>query len=539
MKLRKLFLTASLALLTGYQAPVPAADAAGLPSLTDDNPRYADPVCNAKVKKLEKKVAEQSAELENCTATGQVSVPIHASGASAFMDKARKCAETSRRLEKTSSDLVQVRERCDKAKTGYTSSQNQGRVQPAAGTRAQRNVRVVKPRSYGKRHTSASSERSQETTSAGALAPLKAKAPPALFSSQEAAAYGDTGVSSPQAAAAPTALSGRTEKAFSSAGTAARMEAPKARLPGSGVVRGQRSTPDKAGGSSSEGSDIPRPVVYWAQGTSNILEIFGMPLGSLVDPKSASGSNGTTAGNSLVPVDETIWDFVNIDYPAALFPMADSIARGKAAVIKAIKSRPGPFALAGTSQGSIIMSQVYNEIRSGSLRSRRKDLIAGCQFGNPLRTEGKTFPGCPDPGIWNIPEATSGGHGCFPASMRLKDTEPLWLEFANVGDPICTAGDDAINTYLQFLANFLFLGRMDLRNLGSSIRHIVDLPAVIRQLAGIMRQTSSPGYVNPHVGYSSIPAYPGANETSSQIAAKYLNDAGRRYYENARRSAGK
>jgi hypothetical protein len=43
--------------------------------------------------------------------------------------------------------------------------------------------------------------------------------------------------------------------------------------------------------------------------------------------------------------------------------------------------------------------------------------------------------------MWDVPGSTSGGHGRFPASMRLQNTESIWWDFANRGDVITATGD--------------------------------------------------------------------------------------------------
>ena len=119
---------------------------------------------------------------------------------------------------------------------------------------------------------------------------------------------------------------------------------------------------------------------------------------------------------------------VPVFYPASVWPMPWSIRQGVEATIAAISATPGPFILVGTGQGAVVVSDVYDQIRSGSLWSRRSDFLAGITFGNPRRPRGHTFPGCPDPGGWGVHDEL------------LLNPEPHWWEFAIPGDPLSCVG---------------------------------------------------------------------------------------------------
>ena len=139
-------------------------------------------------------------------------------------------------------------------------------------------------------------------------------------------------------------------------------------------------------------------------------------------------------------------------YPNDLFPMNVSVQRGVDQVVKLIQQNPGDFVLIGTSQGAMIMSEVFKQVNTWP---RSGDCVGVFLFGNPERQAGRAFPGCP-----SIPT----GHGITPASFRLTNTPDLVWEFANQGDPICTSGDDtagiaATNAFDIFLEQYTGLAK--------------------------------------------------------------------------------
>jgi predicted alpha/beta hydrolase family esterase len=50
-----------------------------------------------------------------------------------------------------------------------------------------------------------------------------------------------------------------------------------------------------------------------------------------------------------------------------------------------ITATPGPFILVGYGLGAMVISEVYEEIATGSLKPRVNDFLFGFSFGNPRR----------------------------------------------------------------------------------------------------------------------------------------------------------
>jgi hypothetical protein len=88
-----------------------------------------------------------------------------------------------------------------------------------------------------------------------------------------------------------------------------------------------------------------------------------------------------------------ILDWQPIGYPAAVSPMAPSVAAGRAEVIRQITMRPvgTPLFLSGYSQGAIVTGQVWAlDILNinGVLHNRLGDVKGIINFGDPLRCPG-------------------------------------------------------------------------------------------------------------------------------------------------------
>lgn len=175
-----------------------------------------------------------------------------------------------------------------------------------------------------------------------------------------------------------------------------------------------------------------RPALYFLIGTINISPDLMTPVPN--DPGLEGSQQRFMWNASHNPFELTevadYYECITIDYPASMLEAQYSHNVGKANLIAAINARPGPFAMAGMSQGAGVISDVYNELRSGSLVDRRADFIRGLAAGNPWREEGTTIPG----------GMVQPGHGM--AGTNLVGTEPsIWWELAAQNDIVCTNDD--------------------------------------------------------------------------------------------------
>ena len=257
------------------------------------------------------------------------------------------------------------------------------------------------------------------------------------------------------------------------------------------------------------------------------------------------GINGRSAKfdgqpqNDIFPqlLDPTKFDAVRVKYPAAMFPMGNSIAYGVNEVVNSIKALPKgqPYALGGYSQGAAVMSGVYNEIRSGTLTSRANDFLGAVMFGNPRRqVNHRGAVGGTWSGAYDVDNSTTGGHGSFPATgpfARLTNCESKWVEFAYPGDVITSVGDSTLGqNWVLGNSEILTLdvGQLIEWFLTGAAQAIGDAVGTTWALGGEFIDVldgegtalSLPG--GGHVAYPFLPPYGLTGETCYQVALRYL-----------------
>ncbi|WP_220096630.1 PE-PPE domain-containing protein [Mycobacteroides abscessus] len=109
---------------------------------------------------------------------------------------------------------------------------------------------------------------------------------------------------------------------------------------------------------------------------------------------------------------EDLWYFQPINYRAAMFPMGKSVDEGVDEGVRIVNEEipvGTPTALCGYSQGGMLVSRLLDEYRSGRLKHRQSELVAGLTLGNPDRELD-----------------ASGGRGI--SNSRIKNTPPWWID---------------------------------------------------------------------------------------------------------------
>jgi hypothetical protein len=212
---------------------------------------------------------------------------------------------------------------------------------------------------------------------------------------------------------------------------------------------------------------------------------------------------------------EDTWFFQPVNYPAAAFPMANSVQSGRAELKRLIRERPGKIALAGYSQGAIVTSLTWlKDIANpkGELHDRLGDVVASVTFGNPCREQGKAngnkLAGIP------IPE----GRGISDTLMS--DTPDWWLDFAHGGnapqgrDIYTDVPDDdtgehmtSIFKLVQNVSGFFGYNGLLEQLTEASTNPLVELPALLRAVYfGGAFITARPFATYPHCNYDIGPA---------------------------------
>lgn len=206
-------------------------------------------------------------------------------------------------------------------------------------------------------------------------------------------------------------------------------------------------------------------------------------------------------------------------YPAAAFPMGKSVDAGVGELIRLINElRPGrKFAFCGYSQGAIVCSRVLNELLSGSLRDRLGDFLGGAMFGNPMRQEGKSFPGGRDP----------GGRGI--AEQRLTFTPSVWNEYADPGDIYAVTPTDAGGAEMTSVYSVVMDPLNGLPKLGWQVMELLmnpaaEAPALVKAIVLGLRFAASNPATAPHIEYHIRHAVPGV--TYLQHAVNHLRGIG-------------
>jgi PE-PPE domain len=200
--------------------------------------------------------------------------------------------------------------------------------------------------------------------------------------------------------------------------------------------------------------------------------------------------------------DPTTATWNGIQYPGSAFPMGLSVAEGVNTLTAKIQATPGPFVLIGTSQGAMVISEVYNKLRT-TLSARRADLLGAFSIGNPCRQQGVILPGGHDP----------GGHG-IAAQNLLTNTEALWWEVANTEDMVCACPSNSTGDILSAAFYFLMTEFHDV----TSLLKLVTQPALSEAVKDLYITLTSPS------GHSYGEFQPlGDGRTTVQVGTAYIN----------------
>lgn len=218
---------------------------------------------------------------------------------------------------------------------------------------------------------------------------------------------------------------------------------------------------------------------------------------------------GPPADTARAVADKYRWQPIG-NYPAKAFPMNPSVQQGRAELNLQIDLNPGPFALAGFSQGAIVIAEVWEydiKPQSGRLHHRINDVVKAVAWGNPMREQGKAFP---DPGG---AVAAVKSHGI--ADRLMEGTPDWWRNYAHKGDLYtdCSgeSGENKTAIYKVVMGSRIFSGPDSLLSQVLEAMGVKQDAGQFGEVLGIFQALMDAGLffargTGPHLNYSIQPA---------------------------------
>lgn len=308
------------------------------------------------------------------------------------------------------------------------------------------------------------------------------------------------------------------------------------------------------------------PTFYYSNGTAFVANFFGNglgPIGGGVDLKIAGLNGEFYSWDGAVATDPfpsllspSLWQTVRVPYPASVVGMLASIQLGVEYVVGQVLDTPRgtQFAVGGYSQGAAVAAGVVNECLRGRLSSRAADLRACVTFGSPVREINHTYPGSSGySGAGDIAGSTSGGHGIFPANLRMRNTPSYMWDFTMPNEIISGVGDSITGQLLQnFVGGAITPLLTAIPTLLGIIPFLAATGAIAVAPASVLRNATNlaefvvtnpvTGSTTPHAGggHAMYPFFPPPNAdgtipasglTAYQVAATYLNSVGAQIFD--------
>lgn len=185
---------------------------------------------------------------------------------------------------------------------------------------------------------------------------------------------------------------------------------------------------------------------------------------------------------------ENLYRWQPIGYPAQAIPMGPSISAGKVELINQFNlHRPQVqrcgAALAGYSQGGIVVSEVFQEhIRppEGALHWALPHLSKAVTWGNPCREKGRVWPDAGGP--------PSPRHHQGVTENRLSETPSWWRDYSHLGDLYSSSPDDESGENRTAIWQVIRNGDA-IRGPNSLLRQVLELTGVVRDSHRVIEAT--------------------------------------------------
>jgi hypothetical protein len=225
-------------------------------------------------------------------------------------------------------------------------------------------------------------------------------------------------------------------------------------------------------------AEVARCQRVWGYPVTGIIDAkFRYKMGWDTPPPRITGPRGTLyTCQGTVPSDmwwgpqadvaravEDLYYWQPIFGPYQPFPMNNSIDQEKATLRYQIARRPpgDPINAFGYSQGAIVVSEVYQEMKNPAdpLHYRLPDWKRVATIGNPCRqlgvANGNKWCGYPS----DYPDLGRNSRGIMQASRRLTDTPDWWMDFAHRKDlytdtPNTEAGENQTAICMIIMGNW-------------------------------------------------------------------------------------
>jgi hypothetical protein len=270
--------------------------------------------------------------------------------------------------------------------------------------------------------------------------------------------------------------------------------------------------------------------VFFCVGTYNMPASFGAasPAEYMEGIHYDMWCNGDWAG--VGGLDQRYFEWIRVPYPSAIYPMDKSVNQGDDTLQAMIERLPlgQKFILVGHSQGAQLISDIYDEIRNGSLQHRNNDFLLGIALGNPRRERGKSFPATP----LNLEGPVCSGRGVYDPNLTGTLDDPRWWELSSEGDFVSAVADDSSSYWVRLMYQFVF------ENYGGDFDALIRVILAPWELIGFMQGIyyyylncmAGEGPGHPHVSYMDstedlgkpLLAY-GDSRTYLKIVCDYIN----------------
>jgi hypothetical protein len=292
-----------------------------------------------------------------------------------------------------------------------------------------------------------------------------------------------------------------------------------------GVRSGPWYAPSPAPPAPTAAPPTPRRLTATPTATLTVFDVAGTSaLSVLTGGRAGAPTSQTVPAWGLATLtDPNLITIVEVPYPACV-PFNASCQAGVTTLKTLIDQKTtDKFAMVGTSQGAMVVSQVYDTILKTGCHD--DDFVQGITYGNPCRKQGSIAPGCVDP----------GGYGINVDSWLQPEVDGRWWDFVNPGDPAACNGAgpwlvngfpfdyrDSIGEWAALL--FWEMCNNFSGNIGALIAKLNPPLTMLTLVISLVDTLTGAGLGGPHTTYDQTTPISGNSSTCAELAALQLTD---------------